>query len=113
MEIEDWRIRIDEINDDSKDDKDNILPVGEFSKGCEGNEVKLIQKALQRLGYIINCTGRYNDTTVNRIKELQTLSGYLVVDGIYGKNTREYMIKRLETLHKEELIEKLRKYDKN
>lgn len=87
---------IESFFDNKNISKNNILPVGEYSKGCEGEEVRLIQKALQRLGYIINCTGRYNDTTVNRIKALQTTSGYLVIDGIYGKSTREYMIKMLE-----------------
>ena len=67
-----------------------------FRKGQKNNCVKLLQEKLISLGYLSkkNKTGKYDAKTINAVKSYQrSTKGKLVVDGIFGKYTRNSIIK--------------------
>lgn len=72
------------------------LPTGTLIKGTfDSAGVKILQKALAHLGIYEGATdGDFGSKTEDALEALQR-AGKLKADGIYGKNTREYLEKRL------------------
>ncbi|MFB4169709.1 D-alanyl-D-alanine carboxypeptidase family protein [Virgibacillus sp. JSM 102003] len=102
----------DQKNNESKDKQDNssdkqkveddgsaeekILPIGTLSYGDNGEKVSMMQEALNRLGYSLEVDGDLGWTTVWAIKDFQGQVSALKIDGIYGEQTREYILKAID-----------------
>lgn len=72
------------------------LPTGVYKYGDKGNEVKLIQEALNKAGF--NCgsaDGIFGKNTETAVKNLQK-AYKITVDGIYGANTRNALERALK-----------------
>ncbi|SEP64424.1 D-alanyl-D-alanine carboxypeptidase [Virgibacillus subterraneus] len=80
-------------NEDDGSANEKILPAGTLSHGDSGQKVSMMQKALNRLGYSLTVDGDLGWTTVWAIKDFQAQFPNLKIDGVYGKNTREYILK--------------------
>lgn len=68
------------------------LPNPILKKGDRGDKVKALQDGLKAADY--NCgtsDGDYGSKTENAIKDLQSDSGFLQIDGVYGANTKDYL----------------------
>ena len=68
-----------------------------FRKGQKNNCVKVLQQKLINLGFLDKKfkTGVYDTRTVNAVKSFQrSTKGKLTVDGIFGKYTRKYLVKK-------------------
>ncbi|MFC4558278.1 D-alanyl-D-alanine carboxypeptidase family protein [Virgibacillus kekensis] len=72
-----------------KDDK--ALPKVTLEYGDQGNKVKNVQQALNKLGYSLTLDGKYGWTMVWVVKDFQAQFNELQVDGIYGPGTRAYI----------------------
>ncbi|WP_296882114.1 peptidoglycan-binding protein [uncultured Methanobrevibacter sp.] len=67
-----------------------------FRKGQKNNCVKLLQQKLINLGFLDkkHKTGVYDTRTVNAVKSFQrSTKGKLIVDGVFGKSTKKYLVK--------------------
>jgi len=67
------------------------LPQPSIQRGDQGNNVKALQNILKVVGF--NCgtsDGDYGLKTENALKELQSTSGFLTIDGVYGPKTKDY-----------------------
>lgn len=66
-----------------------ITSAATLRRGTRNNEVVQVQKTLQRLGYFTypRATGYYGPITEKAVKKFQKDHG-LLVDGLFGKNTR-------------------------
>ncbi len=81
-----------------------LRPVGPVSfsrknlkKGDTGIEVSKLQDALKQLGF--NCgtsDGIFGPRTERSLKEFQATEGSITVNGVFDKDTREFMISTLE-----------------
>nr|WP_252187812.1 D-alanyl-D-alanine carboxypeptidase family protein [Anaeromonas frigoriresistens] len=76
------------------------LSPGIIRLGHNGEDVKRVQRALNTLGYIIKESGEYDKTTEWAIKDFQSQYYKLMNDGVYGPNTREYLIKAILSDHR-------------
>lgn len=68
-----------------------------FRKGQKNNCVKLLQQKLINLGYLNKKfkTGVYDNRTIAAVKAFQrSTNGKLLVDGVFGKYTRQYLLKK-------------------
>ena len=68
-----------------------------FRKGQKNNCVKVLQQKLINLGFLNKKykTGVYDTRTVDAVKSFQrSTKGKLTVDGIFGKYTRKYLVKK-------------------
>lgn len=79
------------------------LPTGTYKQGHTGNkdEIKQIQEGLNKLKF--NCgkvDGYYGSKVKDAIKRFQSVYLPREMDGIYGSNTRNEMIKQLNKLNK-------------
>ena len=69
------------------------LPEEYLRIGAKGNSVKLLQQALNIAGFPCGTAdGFFGSLTENAVKNLQAASGYLVVDGEYGNQTRTFLL---------------------
>lgn len=72
------------------------IPDNKLERGARGDEIHALQEALKVAGY--NCgtiDGDFGFKTETAIKAMQAESGHLLVDGIFGKKTREYLLSKL------------------
>jgi N-acetylmuramoyl-L-alanine amidase len=75
------------------------LPEKTLKRGDKGEEVKMLQRALQHLGFDPKyIDGVYGKRTEDAVKRFQSLYAALKDDGIYDPNTRKFM--RIELQHK-------------
>jgi N-acetylmuramoyl-L-alanine amidase len=75
------------------------LPERTLKIGDEGEEVKMLQRALQHLGFDPKyIDGVYGKRTEDAVRRFQSMYAALKDDGIYGPNTRKFM--RMELQHK-------------
>ncbi|ENH96328.1 carboxypeptidase [Gracilibacillus halophilus YIM-C55.5] len=81
----------DQKDSDSNQEDDEKLPEKTIYQGEQGDNVSQIQHVLSELGYELDETGTYNEKTVNAIKDFQAQIDSLVIDGIYGPNTINYL----------------------
>jgi len=68
------------------------LPDPILRSGETGEAVKALQSALKIAGF--NCgtsDGDFGPKTEDAIKQAQSTSGFLAIDGVYGSNTRDYL----------------------
>ncbi|MTI22657.1 TIGR02594 family protein [Fulvivirga sp. RKSG066] len=68
------------------------LPEPDLQKGDTGDQVKALQDALKMAGF--NCgtsDGDFGNKTFSALKELQSASGFLKIDGVYGAKTKDYL----------------------
>lgn len=69
------------------------LPDSPLERGDGGEKVKQLQHALKTAGYKPGTTdGVFGIKTENALKDLQSDSGFLSIDGEYGPKTRDYLI---------------------
>lgn len=74
------------------------LPDEVISIGTEGDKVSDLQAVLKMLDYNAGPTdGIYGQKTAKAVKAFQSQHRELGNDGIYGPNTREYLVKALES----------------
>ncbi|WP_319638106.1 peptidoglycan-binding protein [Cytobacillus luteolus] len=68
------------------------LPEGIYRSGAEGEEVRMIQRALRHLNFDPTyIDGIYGNLTENAVRRFQSTFSALANDGVYGPNTRKYM----------------------
>jgi N-acetylmuramoyl-L-alanine amidase len=68
------------------------LPQGIFRNGGQGEEVRMIQRALKHLNFNPgNIDGIYGNLTENAVRRFQSMYSALTNDGVYGPNTRKYI----------------------
>ncbi|MED4354975.1 D-alanyl-D-alanine carboxypeptidase family protein [Schinkia azotoformans] len=77
----------------------NSLPYGVLSLNDRGENVKIIQKAFNRLNYVLSEDGVYDKGTQAVVKDFQSKYGDIANDGIYGSKTRAYLQDALLTDH--------------
>lgn len=68
------------------------LPEPVLKYGDAGPDIKLLQDALKLAGF--NCgtsDGDFGSKTEAAVKQLQAASGYLKIDGVYGKKTKDHL----------------------
>lgn len=73
-----------------------IVPDKILRSGDTGDDVKYLQDALKLAG--IDCgtsDGIFGPLTFNAIKELQSRKNHLKVDGVFGTNTRNFLLEIL------------------
>ncbi|WP_407270990.1 peptidoglycan-binding protein [Radiobacillus sp. PE A8.2] len=91
--------KLKEILNTSKPINDFPLPEGILSNGDEGQEVKQVQRALKRLNYDPeHIDGIYGPLTEDAVRRFQSMYAALANDGIYGPNTRRYMLMELDEI---------------
>lgn len=68
------------------------LPDPVLKKGNKGDRVKALQDALKMADYNVGTSdGDFGPKTEAAVKQLQSDSGFLKIDGVYGANTRDYL----------------------
>lgn len=73
--------------------RDKVLKLGD-----RGDDVKSLQDALKMADF--NCgtsDGDFGNNTEKAVKELQSTSGHLKIDGVFGGNTRNYLLEILQS----------------
>lgn len=65
-----------------------------LKEGCKGNRVKDLQKALNKIGNKLVIDGIFGKNTKEAVKKLQKQAN-ISIDGIYGNNTAKELQKRL------------------
>ncbi len=78
--------------------KDVKLPNRILKKGDSGKDVKSLQNALKLTG--IDCgtsDGIYGPATKTAVKNLQSMETNLKVDGIFGAQTRKFLLKTINS----------------
>jgi len=67
-----------------------------LEKGCKGNDVKELQEALIKLGYLAadQADGDFGSITESAVKKFQAANG-CIIDGQYGANSHDAMSKAL------------------
>lgn len=76
------------------------LPAPPLRNGDKGSKVKELQNALKVAGFDCGTSdGDFGPKTEGAIKKLQSVSGFLKIDGVYGPNTKEYLEAVLLALH--------------
>lgn len=73
--------------------------------GSTRSEVRILQKALIKLGYSVKNNGRYDDATEKAVMAFQKANG-LYVDGIAGPDTEKKLEKALSSILAVEDLEK-------
>ncbi|HHY73693.1 MAG TPA: LysM peptidoglycan-binding domain-containing protein [Bacillus bacterium] len=77
----------------------NSLPYDVLKNGDRGEKVKIIQKAFNRLNYVLSEDGVYDIGTKAVVKDFQSKYVDIANDGVYGPKTREYLQDALLTDH--------------
>jgi uncharacterized protein (TIGR02594 family) len=73
-------------------EKQLILPKPPLKKGAKGEAVVQLQDALKIAGFDVGTSdGFFGDKTENALKLVQSQSGSLKIDGIYGTKTKNYL----------------------
>jgi peptidoglycan hydrolase-like protein with peptidoglycan-binding domain len=73
------------------------LPTGVYREGSQGEEVRQIQRALKQINYDPGpIDGIYGSRTTNAVRRFQSMYAALADDGVYGPNTRRYILLELE-----------------
>ncbi|RYG74262.1 carboxypeptidase [Lentibacillus lipolyticus] len=89
----------DKIDDQQKEvPKDNRvwLPQEQLQKTDQGQAVTALQEALNKAGYTIDSSGKYDDHTTWAITDFQLHQETLTVTGVYDKATRKALQKALK-----------------
>lgn len=73
----------------------NPLPDGVFRIGNRGENVKSIQRVLNNLGYSLVVDGVYGWNTKTAIQNFQSRYAVLTNDGVYGPQTKQYLLQAL------------------
>lgn len=87
------------------------LPEGNIGAGAKGNDVLNLQKALRKLGYLVEFTSEYDDLTVAAVTQYQ-LDNQLIDSaehlsaGYFGRDTQDALKKSLETAFPENVTTK-------
>ncbi|WP_017754055.1 LysM peptidoglycan-binding domain-containing protein [Calidifontibacillus oryziterrae] len=77
----------------------NSLPYEVLSTNERGENVKIIQKAFNRLNYVLSEDGVYDIGTKAVVRDFQSKFGDIANDGVYGPKTRTYLQDALLTDH--------------
>lgn len=73
------------------------LPTESLKPGDKGDSVKDLQNALKLAGFECGTSdGDYGDKTTNAVKALQSTSGKLTIDGLFGNQTKNYLLEILQ-----------------
>jgi uncharacterized protein (TIGR02594 family) len=73
------------------------LPAENLSPGDQGDSVKTLQNALKIAGFDCGTSdGDYGPKTANAVKSLQSTSAKLTIDGLFGNQTRIYLLEILQ-----------------
>lgn len=68
------------------------VPQSFMKKGSSGNDVKTLQTMLNVKGFDCGVPdGIFGADTEQAVKDLQAASGYLTIDGLFGKNAASYL----------------------
>ncbi|WP_010651848.1 D-alanyl-D-alanine carboxypeptidase family protein [Oceanobacillus massiliensis] len=78
------------------DEKDLTVPEGALQKKDEGDQVKLLQSALNTIGYSVHENGLFDETTTWAITDFQLQQDSLLVSGIYDEPTKKALKKTIE-----------------
>lgn len=69
-----------------------VLPAPVLKRGSRGMQVDYLQSCLNKFGYGLKVDGIFGEKTFNALADYQyNRRNVLVVDGVYGKHTRDYM----------------------
>jgi uncharacterized protein (TIGR02594 family) len=69
------------------------LPKPTLKLNDKGDKVELLQEALKTAGFNCGTTdGYFGKKTEHAIKELQSVSGNLAINGVYSAKTRDYLL---------------------
>src|SRR5690625_5202130 len=79
----------DPSEEPSKQVEDPTLPEADIQKMDQGKSVQELQESLQRIGYAINVTSKYDDETTWAITDFQLQNEKLDATGIYDNQTKE------------------------
>ena len=92
----DYRYKEKNKKVETKETKTITAPKGTplLKEGSKGNRVKSLQKALNKLGNNLVVDGIYGENTKEAIKRLQK-EAKITIDGVYGNNTASALQKRL------------------
>lgn len=72
--------------------EDVHFPRKVLKKGSTGNEVKLLQDSLKKLGFEVGTSdGEFGSRTQSELKKFQSTNENLKMNGVFDKNTREYL----------------------
>ncbi|WP_260471969.1 peptidoglycan-binding domain-containing protein [Bacillus salinus] len=84
--------KLKEILSASKPYQEYPLPEGILRRGDEGEKVKQLQRALQRVNFNPQgIDGIYGPLTEDAVRRFQSMYAALQNDGIYGPNTRRFL----------------------
>ncbi len=72
------------------------LPEEHLQKTDQGQAVKTLQKALNKVGYSIDRNGTYDDVTTWAITDFQLQQQALIATGVYNESTRRSLQKILD-----------------
>jgi uncharacterized protein (TIGR02594 family) len=73
-------------------EKQFILPKPPLKKGSKGAAVVQLQDALKIAGFNAGTSdGFFGDKTADALRMMQSQSGFLKIDGVYGAKTKDYL----------------------
>jgi len=73
------------------------LPAVTLKSGDTGDKVKALQDALKMAGFDCGTSdGDFGTKTRDAVIALQSMSGFLKIDGVYGDKTRIYLLEILQ-----------------
>ncbi len=73
------------------------LPEGFFKLGDSGEKIKNLQQALNTAGFPCGTVdGFFGNKTEEAVKNLQSASGSLKIDGVFGGQTKNYLLEILQ-----------------
>jgi len=74
------------------------LPTKILKPGDTGDSVKDLQNALKLAGFDCGTSdGDYGNKTTDAVKRLQSTSGRLMIDGLFGNQTKNYLLEILQS----------------
>jgi len=89
--------KLQEVIKQNNSAADFPLPNGVWKRGDEGEEVRMIQRALKEINFDPKqVDGVYGPLTEDAVRRFQSMYRALKDDGIYGPNTKKYMLLELK-----------------
>ena len=79
----------DQMDDENNESEEIALPTTELQKLDEGEEIRNLQQALEKIGYNIPIDGVYSDLTVWAVTDFQMQTDDLYITGVYDSDTRK------------------------
>ncbi|WP_077324285.1 D-alanyl-D-alanine carboxypeptidase family protein [Virgibacillus siamensis] len=87
----------DEKNTNHSEEQEAALPQPVLEKTDQGEDVKALQKVLNKLGYQIPVNSNFDEMTTWAITDFQMQQKDMPITGIYNKTTKQKLQKTLDT----------------